>query len=148
VSRASSAQRARLLEAISDDLKKCSTFLRPKVSRAALDAATRLGVDLRSMNWRDQPRFDPQRTTFHIEHMVQASAIRAVCLNASSNVAVLAILKEHLCVAWILKSEDRELTQRGYRVSRVDSATAYRESNIELVHPRSHGDLTGDIGRR
>lgn len=126
-------QRARLLEGISDDIKKVSNFMPHQMSRAAHDAAGSLGIDLRQKTWHDQHRFDPKRATFHVEHLVPVSTIRAKCIRAGSDAEVLAILNERLRIVWILKSEDRELTRLGFRDVRDDPAAAYQACNIEIV---------------
>jgi hypothetical protein len=122
-----------MLEAISDDIKKCTNFIRPKVSRAARDWATRLGIDLCAMNWHDQPRFDPARRKFHFEHFRPVSLIRSECIEKCSETEILEILKTQLTVVWILKSEDVELRRLGYQSNRPDPDKAYREAMIELV---------------
>jgi len=131
----SSSQRARLLESISDDIKKCTNFIEPEVSQAALTAAERLQVDLRTKNWHDQPSFDAGRETFHFEHVVPVSAIRAACCDQGSEREIFAVLKGRLRVAWILKSEDAELTRLGHRSHRPDPDEAYRNAGIKLVPP-------------
>lgn len=134
----SSSQRARLLESMSDDIKKCTNFVEPEVSEAALTEAYHLQVDLHMQNWHDQPSFDAGREIFHFEHVVPVSAIRAACCNQTSEIAVLAVLKGRLRVAWILKSEDAELTRLGYRSNRPDPDAAYRNAGIRLT-PRRGG---------
>ncbi|KYG04272.1 hypothetical protein BE21_47720 [Sorangium cellulosum] len=133
----SSSQRARLLESMSDDIKKCTNFIEPEVSEAALAEAEHLQVDLRTRNWHDQPSFDAGREIFHFEHVVPVSAIRAACCDQQSESAVLAVLKGRLRVAWILKSEDAELTLLGHRSNRPDPDAAYRKAGIQLVARRS-----------
>ena len=126
-------ERARVLESISDDIKKCTNFVRADVSERALDRARPLDVDLRTATWHDQPRFDPGRRVFHLEHIVPVSTIRHACLEAPSDSAVLEILATSLRVAWILKEEDSVLTHLGYRSRRQDPEAAYREAKISLV---------------
>jgi hypothetical protein len=55
VERGGAAHR-RLLESISDDIKKCTDLCVPRVSEAARAEAARLGVDLTCVGWHDQPR--------------------------------------------------------------------------------------------
>ena len=129
----SSIQRARLLESMSDDIKKCSNFIEPEVSEAALAEAEHLRVDLRAKNWHHQPSFDVGRKVFHFEHVVPVSAIRKACLDQSSEIAVLAVLKSRLRVGWILKSEDAELTRLGHRSNRPDPEAAYCNAGIRLM---------------
>ena len=127
------AQRARLLESVSDDIKKCSNFTAPSVSRAALARAEKLKVNLHDKTWHDQPRFDAGRRVFHFEHFVPVLSVRNACLKARSKAAVLDVLKSQLRVAWILKSEDRMLTRLGYRSQRSNPSLAYRAANIKLA---------------
>jgi hypothetical protein len=124
--------RRRLLESLSDDIRKYSDLVPPAVSLAAQAEAARLGVDLRQMGWHDQPRFDPGRRIFHWEHVHTVSSIRSLCLEASSATQV----EEHLDkvrVAWILKVEDLTLTALGFRSRRSDADEAYRAAGIVLT---------------
>lgn len=129
----SRTQRARLLESISDDIKKCSNFTSPFVSKAALARAEKLKVSLHSKTWHDQPRFDKERKVFHFEHYAPVSSIRDACLKARSAEAVLRLLKGRLKVVWILKSEDRTLTALGFRSRRANPVVAYKAANIRLA---------------
>lgn len=128
-------QRARMLEAISDDIKKCTNFIVPKESQAAHKEAAQLGINLRSKNWHDQPQFDRGRKRFHLEHFVPVSAIRDACLRETSELKILKLLKSQLRVVWILKREDAKLTQLGYRSKRQNPDNAYRNAKILLVDP-------------
>jgi len=125
--------RARVREAVSDDLKKVSNLAIPEVSRAALLEARRLGINLFEKTWHDQPSFDEGREVFHLEHVRPVSALREECLLAASVAEVLEVLATKIRVAWILKSEDVGLTSRGYRSNRPDPDQAYRAAEIELV---------------
>lgn len=122
----------RLLESISDDIKKCTDMIVPRVSVAARTEAARLGVDLTKKGWHDQPRFDEGRRLFHREHVVPVKIIRERCLAAASTEAIMEVLQSSR-VAWILKSEDRRLTSLGFRFNRPDPETAYREAGITLA---------------
>lgn len=126
-------QRARFLESISDDIKKCTNFFSPMASQAACEKASELGIKIFEMHWHNQCRDDPGRRTFHWEHMVPVRTIREECRKASTASEVLDILTTRLCIVWILKSEDAELTRLGYRSKRDDPKAAYREAGITLV---------------
>ncbi len=130
----SPSQRARFLESISDDIKKCSNFLQPEVSKAALAKAVKLNVDLYSKSWHDQPKFDGshQKGKFHLEHLHPVSTIRDLCSKAMSRDAVLRILLGKLRVAWILKTERRKL-DRTHRSNRPDPDLACLENDIQLI---------------
>jgi hypothetical protein len=125
-------ERRRLLEAISEDIKKFTDLLPPLVSEAAHLEAQRRGVDLRQMGWHDQSRFDPGRRTFQWEHVLPVGGLRELCLLADSPEAIAQVL-ETARVAWILKEEDRRLTALGYRAVRPDPLAAYREAGIKLT---------------
>jgi hypothetical protein len=129
----SSSQLARLRESISDDIRKCTNFAVPRVSKAALREAKRLSINLTQMNWHDQKKFDPGRRTFHREHMVPVKTIRDECRRAKSEEEVLEILINRPRLVWVLKSEDAALTRCGYRFLREDPDAAYAEAGIELI---------------
>ena len=124
-------QRRRLRESISDDIRKCTDCLIPDVSRAALEKATAVGIDLYAMGWHDQHRFDVGRTTFLFEHVVPVGVIREECIESRSESAIIDILMTRSRVAWILRTEDAALTDRGYRHKREPQA--YSEVGIDLV---------------
>lgn len=126
-------QRARVLESISDDIKKCTNFVVPRVSIAAMKAAARRKIDLCSKNWHDQAAFDRGRRVFHLEHLVPVSAIRKVCLEQGSEAGILEILCTRLQIVWILKTEDAKLTKLGYRSRRSEPEAAYRAAGIEIA---------------
>lgn len=121
------------MEAISHDIRKCTNFVPSRVSKAAFEEASNLGVDLRQMDWHDQTRFNPGRCKFHREHMVLVKTIRDECCGAITDDEVLETLLTKPRVVWILKSEDAELTRLGYRSKRDDSLAAYQNAGIELL---------------
>lgn len=125
-------EQRRLLESISEDIKKYTDLLPPLVSLAAKAEADRRGVDLRRMGWHDQHRFDPGRGTFQWEHIVPVGVVRNSCLEAQTSSDIAEILKTAR-VAWILKDEDRRLTSLGYRSVRPDPDAAYRAAGITLL---------------
>lgn len=125
------SQERRMLEGISDDIKKCTNFFAPGVSRQAREHARQLNIDLSFKYWRDQPRFDKGRKIFHWEHMDPVSSIRLACLEQASESGILEVLKNRLRAVWILKSEDEKLTRLGYRSKRPPDA--YSKAGIELV---------------
>jgi hypothetical protein len=125
----SPSEKARLREAISDDIKKCTNFCAPSVSRAAWSRARRLGIDLRSQGWHQQHRFDPKRKVFHWEHHYTVARLGSECGRALSINGVLRVLKRAR-VVWILKAEDARLTKLGFRARRDDPDRAYRVAGI------------------
>lgn len=133
-------ERSRIQESISDDIKKCSNFTEREVSERAREVADRIGVDLFSQSWHDQHKFDRGRAIFHFEHVEPVNVIRAACMEADSVNDVSAILHTRMRVAWILKSEDANLTKLGYRSRRADPSAAYLAAQIRLIRqPRVHG---------
>ena len=131
-------QRNRLLLSIDHDIRTCGGLIfpdaqMPEVSRAAQQEAERMGVDLCTKSWHNQMKFDCGRKTFHWEHVIPVSLTRHKCKEAHSEDEVLALLKTHLRIAWILKREDSELTRLGYRTKRLHPDEAYRHAGIELI---------------
>ncbi len=146
----SDRQRRRILESISDDLRKLGdvvtpTLVDPLVSVAARAAADEKGIDLCQEDWHSQTRFDPGRGLFHVEHVTTVRALREMCLHAPSEDPLIDSLTAGIRIAWILKEEDARLTQLGYRGHRPDPDTAYRQAGIELV--RCHLRLPTQVGR-
>ncbi|OAI40709.1 hypothetical protein AYO40_04445 [Planctomycetaceae bacterium SCGC AG-212-D15] len=92
-----------------------------------------MGVDLQTMTWHTQPKYDPGRAIFQWEHVNPVSSILEGCKQVTSEEAILHILKTRLRLAWILKRENEELTRLGYRSKRVDPEGAYRDAKIELL---------------
>lgn len=70
---------------------------------------------------------------FHWEHVVPVKSIRDACETAGSVEAVFKILKTTIRVAWVLKSEDSELTKLGFSYKRPDPTAAYLAAKIELL---------------
>ena len=125
--RAMSFEIRHLCDALMPDL------LTPMVSKEAYLRARSIGVDLRTMDWHDQPRFDPDRKVFHLEHMMPVSMVRDLCRSAASLEEVIGILDCKLSLVWILKDEDAVLSKMGFRNKRPDPAFAYRAAGICLV---------------
>ncbi len=128
-----SAQRSRLLEAVSDDIRKYTDLLTPVVSVAAKSAADRLRIDLSTRGWHDQSKFDPGREVFFFEHMTPVSKVRDECLKATSVEQILSILREKLRIVWILRVENEKLNALGYSSDRADPAAAYHHAGIRIV---------------
>ena len=130
-------QRSAVWACLTQEVRKlCDGFgsqdLRPMVSRRAAAAAAELNVDLCSQTWASQRAFDPQRSTFHLEHVVPVVAARTAildCTNADQIIRVLSGLR----LAWILKDENASLERLGYRSRRPDPDAAYRHAEIELI---------------
>jgi hypothetical protein len=126
-------ERARMRESIADDIRKaCDLLASIEVSEAAHEESKRLGVDLRGKGWHDQLSFDPDRRIFHFEHTRTVAAIREAACDQPTVEGIVEVLRRDLRLAWILKSEDRELTRLGYRSKRPDPEDAYRAAGIKL----------------
>ncbi|MFM7674369.1 MAG: hypothetical protein ACKO5F_02005 [Synechococcus sp.] len=105
----------------------------PRVSVSADLLAQKMGVDLRLVDWHDQPKFDPGRKIFHMEHFIPVRDVRLSCCAASCAAEVLDVLKSKIVVAWILKEEDNRLNELGFRSKRPDPEAAYRAAGIKLL---------------
>jgi hypothetical protein len=144
-------QRKRLCETITAEIRACGGLLYPEVrvpevSKAALQEADRIGVNLRAQTWRSQPSFDRGRKAFHWEHVNPIACIQEACEAAESEEAILDALAR-LRVAWILKREDQELTGRRFRSKRPDPEGAYQEAGIVLVkQEQTEQPASADVG--
>jgi hypothetical protein len=123
--------KARFLESISDDIKKCSNFVRPLVSDKAQQETAKYKFNLFDMNWHDMKKED--RKTFHFEHVNTVLSLRIACCEAFSSETILQILLSKIKVAWVLKDEDKRLSANGYKSKRPDNA--YEHVGIKLVEP-------------
>jgi hypothetical protein len=133
-----SNQRKRLRASITFEIRTAGLLLypevlTPEVSEAARREAERIGVDLYTHTWRSQSSFDRGRKVFHWEHVDPISCIQKACVRAGDAEAVRSLLQARLRIAWILKREDRFLTQLGFRSNRPDPEAAYRAAKIVLV---------------
>jgi hypothetical protein len=115
--------------------RELEQFAMPRVSVAAqvLANETALG-DLRRYQWRDQPTKmkDPQRKTFHWEHVLPVSDIvkRLVELPDPTPEAIASVLTDAQ-VAWITKEENKRLPRSG----RANPLECYKQARIELLPP-------------
>ncbi len=131
----------RLVESIGEDVKKATNFRPHDVSVAAAEAARGLGIDdLGVKTWHDQPKFDPRRTTFLVEHMIPVSALVYACTQKETVEAVLDVLTDRLRVVWLLRAEDNALTLLGFRTKRSNPDEAYRLAGIEIVSKKKPHD--------
>ena len=117
--------------------RELEDFIEPKVSVKALDLARSMNLgDLRECHWDHQVRRmkDPDRRLFHWEHFVPVSVLRKRLLGLTDPTAstVVSVLSS-ADIAWILKSEDVELSRRGYRSDRETPNDAYLASGIHFV---------------
>ncbi len=114
-----------LPDVIADGLAESRALLTPVVSKAA-----RLGLDLRTLGWHKQPKFDAGRKIFHFEHGVTVSELRELCMRQRTAHGVLRVLTTKPRIVRILKKEYRRLTNLGYRSKRPDLEAAYLQAGI------------------
>jgi hypothetical protein len=125
-------ENSRVIESISDDIKKYSDLNVPGSSKNASLKAQEIGIELSTQSWHDQPKFDHSRKIFQYEHYFTVKTIREKCLKAMSEEEIMDVLKDNATVIWILKDEDKKLTALGYRSKRENPAIAYKEAGIEI----------------
>ena len=114
-------------------IRNCERYVVPRVSVAAHEKATELGLaDLRTMSWRDQrtKMKDPDRSIFHFEHIVPVFDIcqRILALSNPTTEAIEELVAKS-AVAWILKTEDAKLP----RTKRQNPYAIYASRQIELL---------------
>ncbi len=99
--------------------------------RGASVAAQKIAapIDLRTMKWSQQSKFDPGRKLFIFEHQFTVNDMVASCIKNPEK--CLEVLKSTRIV-WITRAENRRLSALGYTTTRPDPDTAYREAEIEL----------------
>lgn len=68
------------------------------MSEAAFAAAKASGVDLVTLGWHDQTKFDKKREMFHREHTMPVRYIRDECLKQSTVDDVIAVFRAHIDV--------------------------------------------------
>lgn len=130
-------QRTRVRSSILDDFKHLGNVIVPEnrpfcLSVEAAQKAKVRGVNIREQDWYDQPKFDEGRTIFHLEHWTPNGLMREACLSAASVDEIIEIIREQFGLAWILKSEDKNLTKLGFKSKRDDPKAAYLEAGIVL----------------
>jgi hypothetical protein len=109
-----------------------------QVSEGALKEAHRRKVDLFRADWSQQPRFDPGRSVFHLEHVVTVATVVQRCLTGTESDALETLTGDALRVAWILKDENRRLDALGVRTVRPDPGESYRAAGIVLLNESTH----------
>lgn len=127
-----------VMSSLAQDIRKlCDVlvpmYLVPFVSRRAHESATALGIDLGATGWHQQPNFDKGRAIFHLDDVTTVQDIRSQFLAAPHRSTGMQVLGEQLAVAWILKTENAVLDERGLRNHRADGRAAYAECGIELI---------------
>jgi hypothetical protein len=129
----SSKDKNRLSESITDDLRKLTDLLKPLASKKAYEAAKQSNIDILEMGWHDQHKFDKGRLVFHFEHFYPISGIKQKCLQAKNEIEIENILRNNIRVVWLLKEEDKRLTELGYKSKRPNPEKAYSDAGIELL---------------
>jgi hypothetical protein len=132
-------QTAAVRRAINKDIRHFGDLvmpdlLRPLTSRAAVEQARILGVDLCRQTWSSQPSFDNGRAAgmFHLEHMVTVDSQVDAVIAATDAVEAAQVLVNSR-VAWILKAENASLSDEIGNRRRLDPDASYRAAGIELV---------------
>lgn len=116
--------------------RKLENFVVPRVSKRAYAEAENLSIgDLRGMHWNDQrtKMKDRDRSIFHWEHVVPVKSLRSQLLTLTdpSVEAVKAVIAQ-ADVAWILRSENDALNNKGFRTKRPDPMACYAACKIEF----------------
>jgi hypothetical protein len=125
-------QRARIMESISDDIRKYTDLIKPMVSINAKKQANKIGIILEENGWHDQKKFDLHRKYFQLDHVILVKDVRESCLKSKDEEEIKNILINKTKVAWILYEENKKLSELGYRSNRPDPAAAYKEAGIKL----------------
>ena len=128
-----------LKQTISDILKKAGDLHPSGCSQAAFDAyiATGAAGDIRDRTWHQQHSFDPGRHIFIREHCETVRSLRNMCIADTTLDGILCVLVEKIRIVWVLKEEDRLLTQNGHRTQRHNWRAAYNDAGIVVIPPES-----------
>ena len=124
---------------IQQGCRKLEDFITPRVSVKAQELADEMGIgDLSQYGWSDQKSKmkDPDRSLFHFEHVLTVSDLvdRLLNLGDSPSYESVKSIIEKADVAWILKSEDQLLNEKGFKIQRPENPLdAYEVCGIELV---------------
>lgn len=119
--------------------RKLEDFITPNVSVKAQAKADQMEVgQLSQYGWLDQKSKmnDPDRSIFHFEHILTVADLvdRLLKLGSEPSVDSVNAVIEKAAVAWILKSEDQLLNEKGYKNKRPENPLdAYEVCGIELV---------------
>ena len=80
----------------------------------------------------NQNKYDKGRCIFHLEHFDTVKDIRDACIKTEKETEIVSLLVGSIIV-WILKAEDKLLTDNGQRSSRSDPTQAYLDAGIEIL---------------
>ena len=124
-----------------DSLCRHAPWRRFYASKRAQKKADQLGLgDLAQYHWRHQKKAmgDKERKVFHWEHVHTVRQLRTELLKLPSpdDASVRRVLRK-ATGAWILKSEDKKLSDNGYTSKRPFPFAAYRKVGIELIRRRA-----------
>lgn len=95
--------------------------------------------DLRTRKWSEQPTFDSGRQggIFHLEHIYTGdmfrSAIEEEAKGGLTAQKIVQLIKDNYRVAWILKSENKDLPRSERGNSLADALAIYAKKNINLL---------------
>ncbi len=125
--------RKRMLESITQDIRKVTDLCIPEASCAAAAKFGLINVDYSSLTWQAQPKVDKGRKRFILEHYWTVLYIRDEILACADWEAVKDVLLNRPRLIWILRKENEKLSQLGYSKNRPDPAKAYEEAGIEIA---------------
>lgn len=108
---------ARLLESMTVDIRKASD-LHPHLWSEKVATYACATPDMLALGWHGQNKFDKGRKLFVAEHMTTVRDLRERCLRAGSEEEVLKVLRAQICVVWIHRDEDAELSRLGFKQNR------------------------------
>lgn len=98
-----------------------------QASHEAILLAQKNNINLREMNWDNQPRFDLGRKLFVFEHKTPINMLVEKMIQNPDK--ILEILHD-MEIVWVTRHEDNMLNSLGYRSNRQDPDQAYKEANI------------------
>jgi len=71
-------QHARIMESISDDIRKYTDLIKPMASIKAKKQANKIGIILEENGWHDQKKFDLHRKDFQLDHVILVKDVREI----------------------------------------------------------------------
>jgi hypothetical protein len=132
--RPNKAQTSVLRDAIKWDIKIASNLIAPRTSEAAAAIANEREIPLTTLTWGRQPKHDPGRATFILEHYWTVSSLRDrfVAEPLMSAKDIQHVLVHELTIVWITRDENKRLNA-SHRAKRPDPEEAYRLARIVIV---------------
>ena len=96
------------------------------------------GKEIVNEDWGDQPRFDPGRKIFNLDHIYTGSMFRNALKELDSlnklNVSdIEALIQNNYRMAWILKEEEKRLPRFNRNKTLNDALQIYESNGIHLI---------------